>query len=414
MQTVQNVNVLVIGSGGREHALMWKLAQSPRIGQLYVAPGNAGTAGLATNVPLRHTDPDALIHFARSQKIGLVVVTPDDALAAGLVDTLTAAGIRAFGPTAAAARIEASKAFAKNLMAESSVPTARYETFANPADAQAYAAGQTYPLVVKASGLALGKGAVICQTPAEAKQVLTEMMEGGSLGDAGRTVVIEEYLQGTEISSHAFCDGQTAVLFPPSQDHKQIFDGDQGPNTGGMGTIAPVPWVWPSLQNTIQVGVVEPVLEALHHQGNPFQGILYPGLMLVGSKPQVLEYNARFGDPETQSYMRLLKTDLLDILEACIDGTLAKLEVKWSDQTAVTVVMASAGYPGKSITGESIHGLAAAGPDPAYVTAGGRVLGVSAVGRSLDEALARTYTAVGVIRFKGAQYRTDIGARPRP
>jgi phosphoribosylamine--glycine ligase len=417
-------NVLIVGSGGREHALAWKIAQSRQLGRLYVAPGNGGTAAIATNVALKASDIPGIVEFARTNDIHLTLVAPDDALAAGLVDALQAAGLRAFGPRQAAAQIEASKAFSKDLMTERRIPTARYETFTDLAAAQTYVAAQSFPQVVKASGLALGKGVYICADFDEAKQALEEIMANKIFGDAGSSVVIEDYLAGQEISIHAFCDGATTALFPTAQDHKRIGTGDIGPNTGGMGTFAPVPWVKPTLLHKIQATVVEPVLAGLAARQAPFVGLLYPGLMVDGNNVRVLEYNARFGDPETQSYMRLLKTDLLDILNACIDGTLAKLKITWSDQTAITVVLASAGYPGKSTTGLPISGLAEAGEQPGIVvfhagtkldendtplTSGGRVLGVTATGRDLREAQQKAYDAIKLIHFDGLQYRTDIG-----
>jgi phosphoribosylamine---glycine ligase len=425
-------NVLIIGSGGREHALAWKLAQSPRIGRLFVAPGNGGTAQVATNVPLPASDAAGLIAFAQDHDIHLTVVAPDDALAAGLVDAFQAAGLRAFGPTQAAAQIESSKAFAKDLMAARHIPTAEYATFTDLAEAKAYTGRASFPLVVKASGLALGKGVVICANLDEANQALEDIMGEKVFGAAGSSVVIEAFLSGQEISIHAFCDGHTTALFPAAQDHKAIHDGDRGPNTGGMGTFAPVPWVQPKLLETVRTTVVEPALAGLAAQGAPFTGLLYPGLMVAGNSDfKVLEFNARFGDPETQSYLRLLETDLLDIFDACLDGTLADLPIKWSGQTAVTVVMASAGYPGKYRKDLPITGLEAAAAQPdvvvfhagtrladtaspqagPYLTSGGRVLGVSATGRDLADAQAKAYAAVKLIRFDGAQYRTDIGAK---
>jgi phosphoribosylamine---glycine ligase len=414
--------VLIIGSGGREHALAWKLTASPALDKLYTAPGNAGTAALGDNVALNITDPAAVVAFAKEHDINLVVVAPDDALAAGLVDALTAAGIRAFGPTQAAAGIEASKAFAKQLMAETGVPTAGFATFKLATTAKQYLATRPFPQVVKASGLALGKGVIICQNLAEAEAAIDHIMTDKAFGDAGGTVVIEDFLTGREVSLHAFCDGNTAVLFPPAQDHKQIGTGGTGPNTGGMGTYAPVPWMKPALLRTAQATVVEPVLAGLAAQGTPFRGLLYPGLMVDGVDMKVLEYNARFGDPETQSYLRLLETDLLDVLNACIDGTLDTIDITWSDESAVTVVLASEGYPGPYPKGRPITGIEAAEKQPGVVvfqagtarkdgqlvTNGGRVLGVSATGATLAEARDRAYAAVKLIAFEGMQWRTDI------
>jgi phosphoribosylamine--glycine ligase len=416
-------NVLVIGGGGREHALAWKIAQSPSIGELYVAPGNGGTAAIATNVPLKASDIDGLVAFAKEHDIHLTVVGPDDALADGVVDAFRAAGLRIYGPTQAAAQIEASKAFSKDLMTKTGVPTARYATFTDLHAAKDYVHGHPFPAVVKASGLALGKGVYICEDLEQAHQALDEIMGDKVFGEAGNSVVIEEFLGGQEVSTHAFCDGHTAVLFPSAQDHKRIGNGDTGPNTGGMGTFAPVPWVTPALMHQVHKQVVQPILAGLRDGHAPFTGTLYPGLMVDGDDIRVLEYNARFGDPENQSYMRLLETDLLDVLNACVDGHLADLHIQWSDQTAVTVVLASGGYPGKYDTGHEIIGLSTAAQLPDVVvfhagtkrdgdrilTSGGRVLGVTATGRDLREAQRKAYEAISVIKFDGMQYRTDIG-----
>lgn len=404
--------------------MAWKIAQSPRLGQLFVAPGNAGTEALAINVPLDVTDGPGVVAFARDNRIDLVVVAPDDALAAGLVDQLTAAGIAAFGPSQAAAQLESSKAFSKDLMMTTGVPTARFQTFTDREAAGRYVAGRTFPQVIKASGLALGKGVTICHTLTEAQRVLDEFMTAGQLGTAGQTVVIEDFLTGQEVSLHAFCDGRTAVLFPPAQDHKAIGDGGVGPNTGGMGTYCPVPFVAPEQLTQLGAAAVDPILTGLAARNRAFRGVLYPGLMVGPDRVNVLEYNARFGDPETQSYLRLLQTDLVDIMWACINGRLAEQPVRWLDQSAVTVVMASAGYPGAVTKGYPISGLAAAAQIEGVqifhagtrrtggqvVTAGGRVLGVSAVAPTLVEARDRAYQAVRLIQFYGAQYRTDIAA----
>jgi phosphoribosylamine--glycine ligase len=416
--------VLIIGSGGREHALAWKLASSPQLEKLYTASGNAGTAALGENIALNITDRDAVVQCAKDRGVDLVVVAPDDALAAGLVDALTAAGIRAFGPTQGAAQIEASKAFAKEMMAESGVPTAGFATFKRAETAKQYLTTRPFPQVVKASGLALGKGVIICQTLAEGEEAVDHIMTDKAFGEAGGTVVIEDFLAGREISIHAFCDGTSAMLFPPAQDHKQIGDGGTGPNTGGMGTYAPVPWMKPELLRATKATVVEPVLAGLAAQGTPFRGVLYPGLMVEGNDMRVLEYNARFGDPETQSYVRLLETDLLDILNACVDGALHEIDIRWSDQSVVTVVVASEGYPGAYPKGRAITGIADAEKLPGVVvfhagtttkdgrviTNGGRVLGVSAIGATLAEARDRAYEAVKLVKFEGMQYRTDIAA----
>lgn len=417
-------NVLIVGGGGREHALAWKLSQSSRIDELYVAPGNGGTRQVAENIPIEATDVDGLAQFATTNEIGLTVVGPDDPLALGVVDIFRARGLRIFGPTRAAAEIESSKVFAKNLMSEAGIPTATFKIFSEYGEALAYVRKRGAPIVVKASGLALGKGAYVCKTLAEAETALDEIMLGRVHKEAGNKVVVEEFLHGQEISVHAFCDGKTFVLLPPAQDHKPIRDGDKGKNTGGMGTIAPVPWVTAEVWQGVEQQIVRPTLEALAERGRRFTGCLYPGLIMTGDGPKVLEFNARFGDPETQSYMRLLKNDLLEILEACVDGKLAELAIEWYSGFAVCVVLASGGYPGKYKKNIPIRGVSEAEQIPGVVvfhagtiftdelrTSGGRVLGVSAIGETLRDALNRAYQAAGLITFEGIQYRKDIGAK---
>jgi phosphoribosylamine--glycine ligase len=418
-------NVLVIGSGGREHALAWKISHSPKISRLFVAPGNPGTALLGTNVAIKATDFPALVRFAQKNKIDLTVVGPDNALAEGIVDAFNKAGLRIYGPTKAAARIESSKAFSKALMKNKGVPTAGFEIFTDAALARNYAVKRPLPVVIKASGLALGKGVYICHTRDDINQAITDIMDSRLFGESGSEVVIEDYLLGREVSVHAFCDGKTAVLFPPAQDHKQIGTGDIGPNTGGMGVISPLRWVKPETMSIVMSKVVDPIMKGLEDAGSPFVGTLYPGLMISERTINVLEYNARFGDPETQSYMRLLDTDLLEILNACVDGTLAGINIKWSTKYCVNVVLASGGYPGAYSKDSRITGLSAAEQlpdvvvfhagtatnDGEVVTAGGRVLSVSAIGDSPKEAQSRAYAAARLIRFDGVQYRTDIGAK---
>jgi phosphoribosylamine---glycine ligase len=419
-------DVLVVGNGGREHALVWKLSQSLRIGKLYIAPGNGGTRDLAKNIPIRPTNVVGLLRFAEENKIGLTVVGPDDPLALGIGDAFRARGLRIFGPTRAAAEIESSKAFAKELMREANIPTASFRVFDDYSKALAYVHEHGVPIVVKASGLALGKGVYVCKTQAEAESALREIMHDRVHKDAGNKVVIEEFLDGQEISIHAFCDGKTSILLPPAQDHKPIHDGDQGKNTGGMGTIAPVPWVTRQTLRLVDEQIVRPTLQALAKSSRPFTGLLYPGLKMTSSGPKVLEFNARFGDPETQSYMRLLKTDLLDILEGCVDGSLSELNIEWNSGFAVCVVIASGGYPDEYKKGIPVSGLAEAESIPGIVvfhagteftdelrTSGGRVLGVSAIGSTLEEALSHAYRAVQMITFEGMQYRHDIGAKVR-
>lgn len=420
--------ILIIGSGGREHAIAWKLKQSARVAKIFIAPGNGGTETIGENIPLDIKNNQPVVQWAKKNKIDLVVVAPDDQLAAGLVDDLNVAGIRAFGPTKQASRIEWSKAFAKRLMKEEGIPTARFETFDDYALAQKYLDTQPLPIVIKASGLALGKGVIIAKIKQEADQALKDIMLAKVHGEAGSTVVIEEYLEGQEVSFHAFCDGTTSVLFPTSQDHKQIYDGDRGPNTGGMGTIAPVPWVDTKLFQEVENTIVKPIMNALKKRGIPFAGLLYPGIIVTKNGPKVLEFNARFGDPETQSYMRLLETDLLDIFEACIDGTLSTIKIKWSKKSACCIVLASKGYPAGSEKGITITGIDEAEKDCDIVvfhagskkvaeetqTNGGRVLGVTAIGNNLTTALEKAYNAVEKIRFDGMQFRHDIGLRSPP
>lgn len=418
--------VLIIGAGGREHAIAWKLQQSPKVSELFVAPGNGGISQIATCVPIGLTEVEKVVAFAQENAIDFVVVAQDDALAAGMVDALTAVGIKAFGPTKAAAQIEASKAFSKDLMKQTGVPTAAYENFQDIGSAKQYVQSCSYPAVVKASGLAAGKGVIICQNIAEAEAAIDEIMGDKVFGASGDTIVIEDFLNGQEVSVHALSDSQQAAMFPTSQDHKQVFDGDKGPNTGGMGVIAPVDWASPYLP-AIKEQVVQPILDGLKENGSPFIGCLYPGLMIDGDQLKTLEFNARFGDPETEVYMRLLDADLFELLEACVDGNLNPENVKWHAGYAATIILASGGYPGKYQTGLPISGIEAAEADPnvivfhagtkqkedgTYTTAGGRVLNVTAIGSTLDEALATAYAAVDKINFEGKHYRTDIGRRP--
>jgi len=418
------INVLIIGGGGREHALAWKLAQSSRIGKLYVAPGNGGTRNIAENITIKATNSKGLAHFAEKNSIDLTVVGPDDPLALGVVDVFQSRGLRIFGPTRAAAQIEASKAFAKRLMRDNNIPTAPFRIFRKHESALAYVRKHGAPIVIKASGLALGKGAYPCKTLIKAENALKEIMLERAYEQAGNEVIVEDFLSGQEVSIHALCDGKTSILLPTAQDHKPVFDGDKGKNTGGMGTIAPVPWVTDQMLRETNEQVVHPTLQALAKKGKPFTGLLYPGLKMTDDGPKVLEFNARFGDPETQSYMRLLKTDLLDILDACVDGKLANLEIEWNSGFAVCVVLASGGYPGKYKKKIPISGIVEAEKVPGVtifhsgtmysdqlLTSGGRVLGVTAIGNTLQEALDRAYEAARQIKFEGKHYRKDIGAK---
>lgn len=420
------MKILVIGSGGREHALIWKLAASPRRPVLYCAPGNAGTADLATNVPISAGDLDELLAFALREQIDLTVVGPDDTLAAGCVDRFEAAGLRIFGPCQQAARLESSKIFAKDFMLRHGIPTARAGSFDHPADAIRFLDTVTFPVVIKADGLALGKGVVICANRDEAVGAIRSMMEAKIFGAAGSRILIEEYLEGVECSIHALIDGEHALLFPVARDHKRVGENDIGPNTGGMGTVSPPPEATPGLIDRVRHEVIDPFLRGIAADAIPFRGMLFPGLMLTADGLRVLEFNCRFGDPETQVLMTRLRTDLIDLIEATLDGRLDQVRPDWDSRTAVCVIMASPGYPGSYPKGLSIRGTedAAAQPGVAVfhagtaragtglVTSGGRVLGVTGLGDSVEAARAAAYAAVDRISFDGAHYRRDIGATP--
>jgi phosphoribosylamine--glycine ligase len=418
------MNILLVGSGGREHALAWRLGQSPRLGRLYIAPGNPGTALLGQNVPIAVDDNASLVAFAQQNRIDLVIVGPEAPLAGGLADALRASSIRVFGPSRAAAQIESSKAFAKDLMDRHGIPTARYGVFSRFEDALGFVRAAEYPIVLKASGLAAGKGVILPSSPQEAETELRRMMVNHEFGPAGDQVVIEERLKGEEVSLLAFTDGTTVKPMPPAQDHKRLCDGDIGPNTGGMGAYAPMRH-YPTAQVAEWVStILQPAVDGLRKEGCPFVGVLYAGLMITPQGPRVLEFNCRFGDPETQALMPLLDSDLVEIAVACADGRLSELEIEWKPGAAACVVLASEGYPGKHPVGRIISGLDQksqatvifhAGTrrmeDGQIATAGGRVLGVTAWGDTLPEALARAYAAVERVRFEGMQYRRDIGAR---
>lgn len=427
------MKLLVIGSGGREHALVWKLAQSPRVTRMWCAPGNAGIAGqvLAANsspvstVPLGAEDLTGLLAFAREQAVDLTVVGPDNPLALGIVNQFQAAGLRIWGPNRQAARFESSKVFAQEFMQRHGIPTARAGTFTDPAAARVFAASLGGRCAVKADGLALGKGVLICTEPAEAEAAIDQVLVRKAFGAAGEKLVIQELLEGVEISLHALCDGKTARLFPTSQDHKRALDGDRGPNTGGMGTYSPAPFLNAEGLEQARAQIIEPWLRGCAAEGIDFHGILYPGLMLTKTGPKVLEFNARFGDPETQVYLPRLENDLCELLEASVSGHLSRIELKWSDQPSVCVVLASAGYPGSYAKGKPISGIdeaerlpnvkvfhaGTAAVNGQLVTNGGRVLGVTAWGSDLHAARDRAYEAAARIRFEGAQYRTDIAAK---
>jgi len=416
--------VLVTGSGGREHALAWKLSQSPQIEKLYAAPGNSGTAQLGENVAIAAEDVEKLVEFAKANRIDFTIVGPDDALAAGVVDAFQKAGLKIFGPPAAAARLESSKAFAKEFMQRHGIPTADYREFTDCTEALEFCRSAKYPLVVKADGLALGKGVIIAQNLAEAEGAVRMCLEDGAFGAAGKRIVVEEFLEGVECSIHALVDGSSYLLLPDCRDHKKAFDGNLGPNTGGMGTISPSGSVDEALRARICREILDPFLAGIQKDGIAFRGMLFPGLMLTAEGPKVLEFNCRWGDPETQVLVRRLSSDLLPLLEATADGTLAEVSPEWDARAAVCVILASGGYPGSYEKGQVISGLDAAGElegvkifhagakavDGQILTNGGRVLGVTALGEDLDEARRQAYLAADRIFFDGIQRRNDIGA----
>jgi phosphoribosylamine---glycine ligase len=417
------MKILIVGSGGREHALAWKVKQSPRLSQLYVAPGNAGTAQIAENVPIQAEAVSELVALVREKNIDLVIIGPESALAAGLADGLQAVGCKVFGPTRAAAEIESSKTFSKAFMLRHQIPTARFGAFDNFQSALDFLHRADYPVVLKASGLAAGKGVILPENVEDAETALRRIMLDREFGGAGEEVVIEERLSGEEVSLFGFSDGTTVRPMPSAQDHKRIFDGDEGPNTGGMGAYAPAPICPPQLAEQFTREFLQPTVDGLRQEGRPFVGILYAGLMLTPDGPRCLEFNCRFGDPETQVLMPLLASDFLEIAEACADGRLAEVDVRWKSETAACVVLASEGYPGKYPIGREIRGLEVgdeeaiifhAGTksvDNRVVTAGGRVLCVTGLGATIPEALKAAYAAVERIEFEGAHFRRDIGWR---
>lgn len=416
------MKVLVIGSGGREHALTWKLKQSSGVDRIFCALGNAGTAQVAENVGIPVNDFSALIRFGKNNKIGLTVVGPDDPLATGIVDAFNAEGLRIFGPTKSAARLESSKIFAKELMRKNRIPTPTARSFSRSNEAREYAQGLNYPLVIKADGLALGKGVIIARDALSAAKAINDMMEEGKFGAAGRRVVIEEFLRGQECSLHTLVDGANYQMLATARDHKRALDGDKGPNTGGMGAISPAEKWNSELQGQFDNEIMQPLLRGLQKDGVVFRGLLFPGLMITPDGARVLEFNCRFGDPETQVILPRLKSDLLALLEATIDGRIAEKEIEWDKRVAVTVVLASGGYPEKYPTGKVIRGLAEvmkmehvhvfhAGTREAegeIVTSGGRVLAVTALGDDGAEARTRAYAACAKIDFEGRHFRRDI------
>jgi phosphoribosylamine---glycine ligase len=416
------LNILIIGSGGREHAIAWKAAQSPRLGQLFCLPGNPGTAQVGENVVgVSVDDHPAIVRFCMEKQIDLVIIGPEIYLAAGLADILTEAGIKVFGPSRAAARIESSKVFSKDFMRRHAIPTARYESFNILADAIDYISKVNHPVVIKASGLAAGKGVILPDTKQEAREALESMLSGGVFGEAGNEVVIEERLSGQEVTLLSFSDGVTVKPMLPSQDHKRALEGDLGLNTGGMGAYAPVPACPPEMVSELVRIALQPAVDGLREEGAPFVGVLYGGFMLTSDGPRVIEFNCRFGDPETQVVLPLLENDFLEVALACTDGCLDQLDIRWNRGAAACVVLASAGYPGKYPSGFPISGLEAGSPDAIVfhagtkcddgriVSAGGRVLCVAGMGADIQAALKVVYERIQIIGFEGMQYRKDIG-----
>ena len=422
---MQKEKILIIGSGGREHAIGWKIAQSKHDVELYFAPGNGGTIELGVNVPIKATDIAGLLDFAKREKIDLTLAVPDDPLALGIVDEFRKNELRIWGPTKAAAQLESSKVFSKKFMQKYNLPTAKFEVFTDYDKAKEYLSTMDLPIVIKASGLALGKGVIIAENRDEARDALYNILVKKVFGDAGNEVVIEEFLVGPEISMHAFSDGISYKVFPSSQDNKRVGENDTGLNTGGMGTITPVPFVSAELMNQIEKEIIAPTLKAMQDEGIPYEGILYPGLILTKDGPKILEYNARFGDPETQVYMRLLETDLLEIFQASVNHKLADVNITWKNISACNIVLASGGYPSEYEKGKVISGIKDAeqetgivvfhagtiSKDSQLLTNGGRVLGVCAIGNNLESALSSAYKAVSKISFEKMEYRKDIGKK---
>lgn len=417
------MKVLVVGSGGREHALCWKIAQRPDT-EVYVAPGNIGMVDVATLVNIKVDDIAGLVDFAKAEGIDLTVVGPELPLTLGIVDAFQEAGLACFGPNKAAAKLEGSKAFSKELMKKYGIPTAAFDTFTDVDKAKAFVDEIGVPCVVKADGLAAGKGVIICMTREEADKAIEDMLTDHAFGDASATIVIEEYMVGPEVSVLAFADGKSVLPMVSAQDHKRIFDGDKGPNTGGMGAYSPAPVYTEALSAEVNKTIIEPTIAAMAAEGTPFTGILYTGLMLTEKGPRVLEYNVRFGDPETQPIMVRMKSDIVALFQACVNGKLDEATLEWHDEAAVCVIMASGGYPASSEKGVPIHGLddiaaeeaivfhsGTAEKDGEIVTNGGRVLGVTAKDATIKGAIDKAYTAVEKINFDHMQFRRDIGAR---
>jgi len=419
-------NILVVGSGGREHALCWKFAQSPRAGRVYCAPGNAGIAMHAQCVPIKASDMEGLAEFARNNSVDITIVGPEAPLADGIVDLFQKKGLTVFGPEKKAAEIEASKVFTKDLLTKYGIPTAKYRVFTKPDEAMEFVRNETgVPVVIKADGLAAGKGVILCFTMKEAEEAIELVLTKKAFGDAGNRLIVEEFLQGEEASFMAITDGKTVLPLATSQDHKAVFDDDQGPNTGGMGAYSPAPVVTPELFDSVMDEIMRPTVEAMEKEGRTYKGVLYAGLIIKQGMPKVLEFNCRFGDPEAQPILMRMRTDLIDVVEAAIEGRLDGMELEWDSRAAVCVVLASDGYPGSYETGKKIIGLDEvekmkdimvfhAGTkleDGQFVTAGGRVLGVTALGDTIQDAIDRAYEAVSKIKWDGMHYRRDIGKK---
>ncbi|MXW29186.1 MAG: phosphoribosylamine--glycine ligase [Chloroflexi bacterium] len=419
------MRVLVVGSGAREHAILWKLAQSPRNPGLFAAPGNAGTAAIATNLPIAATDLEALVAAVHDHGVDLTIVGPELPLTIGIVDRFQQERLRIFGPTKAAARIEGSKSFARHIMRDAGAPTPGFEVFDDASAARQYMRSQGAPIVIKADGLASGKGVVVAQSVAEALEAVADAMENRAFGASGERVVIEQCLVGQELSVFCFTDGEYVTPLVPACDYKRVFDGDQGPNTGGMGGYSPPPWWDAAMERQIRETCIEPVIREMARQGSPFTGVLYGGLMLTDDGPFIIEFNARLGDPETQLILPRMENDLLDVVEASLDGSLPSVGLRWSSACAAGVVLAPGGYPGPHETGKRIEGLAEAERDAlvfhagtavtdsgTLVTSGGRTLKVVGLGATMAEARTRAYTAADTITFEGKHYRTDIASFP--
>ncbi len=419
------MKILVIGSGGREHAIVWKLSQSPKVEKIFCAPGNAGIAKLAECLPMKADDITGLTAFAKDHKIDITIVGPEMPLTLGIVDRFEANGLKVFGPTKRAAQLEGSKAFSKMFMQKHGIPTANYGTFTDSGEAKSFVKASGVPIVVKTDGLAAGKGAVICNTEADANSMIDAMLKRGEFGEAGKRIVIEEFLEGEEASFICVADGKNVLPLASSQDHKAVYDGDQGPNTGGMGAYSPAPVVTKELHEKIMKEVIHPTVDGLYQDGRPFKGFIYAGVMISNGVPRVLEYNVRMGDPEAQPLLTRMKTDLVDVVEASINQTLDKLTIEWDDRVSVCVVMAARGYPGNYDKGSEIKGLDKADKVPdvvtfhagttmkdgKIVTSGGRVLGVTSLGASYKDAIERAYEGVEKISWNGAHFRRDIGKK---